>query len=220
MVGAHIDIGTRVQALTLLEIGMPVSEIIKITKVSKPSIHRLRKTALERRYAPEVCKVILAAYVEDAPKSGRPVKAIEAVEELVISTVSKNSTTCKLSCQRIADSIAPTALISARTVHRILKRRGYRALKPTYKPGLTAENKLARLKWCLDHKDWTLEDWKNVIWSDETSVTMGGQRGRRRIWRLQSEAYLNHCIRRRWKGFKQFMFWGYFLYDLKGPCYI
>jgi hypothetical protein len=25
--------------------------------------------------------------------------------------------------------------------------------KPTRKPGLTKDNKLARLKWCLDHKD-------------------------------------------------------------------
>jgi hypothetical protein len=49
---------------------------------------------------------------------------------------------------------------------------------------------------------------------------MGGQRGRRRVWRLQTEAYLKYCIRRRWKGFKQFMFWGCFSYDKKGPCHI
>ena len=77
-----------------------------------------------------------------------------------------------------------------------------------------------RLKWCLDHKDWTLEDWKNVIWSDETSVTMGGQRGHVRVWRTTSEVYNKHCIRRRWKGFKEFMFWGCFSYDKKGPCHV
>jgi len=49
---------------------------------------------------------------------------------------------------------------------------------------------------------------------------MGGQRGRIRIWRLASEAYEKHCIKRRWKGFKEFMFWGCFSFDKKGPCYI
>jgi len=49
---------------------------------------------------------------------------------------------------------------------------------------------------------------------------MGGQRGRLRVWRTSSEAYHYHCIKRRWKGFKQFMFWGCFSYDKKGPCHI
>jgi hypothetical protein len=35
-----------------------------------------------------------------------------------------------------------------------------------------------RLKWCLDHRG---EDWRYVIFSDETSVQLGGVRGRRRV---------------------------------------
>jgi len=59
-----------------------------------------------------------------------------------------------------------------------------------------------------------------VIWLDETSVIWGGQRGRLRVWQIEEEAYYNYYIRRRWKHFKEFMFWGCFSYDLKGPCYI
>jgi hypothetical protein len=40
------------------------------------------------------------------------------------------------------------------------------------------------------------------------------------VWRLPREAYDKHCIRRRWKGFSEFMFWGAFSYDKKGPCHI
>jgi hypothetical protein len=50
-------------------------------------------------------------------------------------------------------------------------------VKPTKKPGLTDKMKAARLKFCQDHADWTLEDWKNVIWTDETSVVLGHRRG-------------------------------------------
>jgi transposase len=73
----------------------------------------------------------------------------------VIKTISKNSTIWELSTQKIADMISPLVKggISARSVHRILRRRGYKPMKPTRKPGLTKENKLARYNWCLAHKD-------------------------------------------------------------------
>jgi hypothetical protein len=66
-------------------------------------------------------------------------------------------------------------------VYRVLKEHGYGVYKRTIKPGLTKKQMAERLKWCLEHKDWTLEDWKNVIWTDETSVQLGGVRGRRRV---------------------------------------
>ena len=168
------DVGTRLQALTMLETDHKIPEIITATNLSERSIYRLRKVAKERGYNPDVSKKLLLAYVEDAPRIGRPKKATKEVEEMVIRTISKNSTTRELSTQKIADTLSPLVRggISSRTVHRILRRRPYKPSKPTRKPGLTNENKLARLKWCLDYKDWTLEDWKNVIWLDETSVTM------------------------------------------------
>jgi hypothetical protein len=59
-----------------------------------------------------------------------------------------------------------------------------------------------------------------VIWLDKTSVTWGGQRGRIRVWCTSKEAYLHCVIQQQWKGFKQFMFWGSFLYKEKGPCHM
>lgn len=76
-----------------------------------------------------------------------------------------------------------------------------------------------RLKWCLQHQDWTLEDWKNVIWSDETSVVLLHRRGGYRVWRKVDEAFVRSCIRERWKGYSEFMFWGCFSYDRRGPCH-
>ena len=216
------DNGTRVQALTLLQKKTPILEIMADTGYSKGAIYEILKKAKQRGYDPEKDKKVLIAYVEDAPRSGRPKKCTPEVEEEVIKIISKNSTTRQLSTDMIASMLTPLVKggISARSVHRILRRRGYKPCKQTSKPGLTAENKLTRLKWCLEHKDWKLEDWKKVIWSDETSVTWGGQRGRIRVWRRSDEAYLYHCIRRRWKGFKQFMWWSCFSYDEKGPWHI
>ncbi|KAL6167944.1 hypothetical protein ACJQWK_05613 [Exserohilum turcicum] len=110
--------------------------------------------------------------------------------------------------------------ISRTTVWRVLREAGYRKTKPTRKPGLTQEMRSARLKWALNHKDWTLEDWKNVIWTDETSVVLNHRRGGYRIWRKADERVVKSCIRERWKGYSEFMFWGCFSYDKKGPCHI
>lgn len=77
-----------------------------------------------------------------------------------------------------------------------------------------------RLKWALDYKDWTLDDWKMVIWTDETSVVLGHRRGGYRVWRRLEERAVKSCIRERWKGYLEFMFWGCFSYDKKGLCYV
>jgi transposase len=154
------DAGTRIQALTMLQNKTPIAKIIEATGYKERNIYRILKTAKERGYNPDKSKTLYLSYVEDAPRSGRPKKATPEVEEQVIKAISKNSTTRELSTQKIADIISPLVKggISARTVHRILRRRGYKPCKPTRKPGLTKENKIARLNWCLAHKDWTLED--------------------------------------------------------------
>lgn len=75
----------------------------------------------------------------------------------------------------------------------------------------------ARLKWCLEHENRTHEQWKDVVWSDETSVLLNHRRGGYRVWRRAEERVLKSCIRERWKGACEFMFWGAFSYDRKGP---
>jgi hypothetical protein len=105
-------------------------------------------------------------------------------------------------------------------VWRVLRAAGYNKTKPTRKPGLTKKMRQERLDWCLTYKDWSLKDWKNVIWSDETSVVLNYRRGGYRVWRKADELFTKSVIRERWKGYSEFMFWGCFLYDCKGPCHI
>ena len=180
--GPH-DNGTRIQVLTLLQEGQTIDYIKEKTKYSKSTIYELLKWAKARGYDPEKDSRILLAYVEDAPRIGRPKKLTEAIEQLIIDTISKNSTTRELSTAKIAAIVSPLVKggLSDRSVHRALRRRGYKPVKPTKKPGFTEANKITRLKWCLDHEHWTLDDWKKVIWSNETSVTWGDQRGRIRV---------------------------------------
>ena len=59
-----------------------------------------------------------------------------------------------------------------------------------------------------------------MLWSDETSVIYGQRRGGEKVWRTIYERNEASCRRNRWKGFSEFMFWGCFSYDYKGPCHV
>ncbi|KAI1000073.1 hypothetical protein K3495_g8125 [Podosphaera aphanis] len=80
--------------------------------------------------------------------------------------------------------------VSERVLHNELKNRGY-ALHPALKkPPHSEVNKRKRLEWAEAHKDWSDEDWMNVLWTDETWVT-GEQHNRYWITRKFCILYLN-----------------------------
>ena len=60
--------------------------------------------------------------------------------------------------------------VSRMTISRALKSAGYRAVKKGKKPLLTARHRRRRLEFAKTYVNWTLEDWKRVVWSDETKV--------------------------------------------------
>ena len=108
--------------------------------------------------------------MENAPKPGRTKMPQETVD-LIISIITKNSTTRAWSCARISREASKSSIVvSPSTVYRILKDNNYSSCKQTVKPGLTLDMKKARYDWCKAHEHWEIEDWKNVIWTDETSV--------------------------------------------------
>lgn len=161
--------------------------------------------------------VILDIHVQDAPRPGRPAKQADVRDE-ILQKVRRDRYGREKSCALISSELG--GRVSPITVWRVLRTAGLQKTKPTRKPGLTVAMRKARLEWCLAHAHWTLEDWKLVIWLDETAVVLLHRRGGYRVWRLLEERMVRSCIRERWKGYTEFMFWGSFSYDKKGPCHV
>jgi hypothetical protein len=184
--GSHYcSIGTRMLALTRKRDGVEIPLITQETGMLRSAIFRLQEKAISRGWSSHSTnkQVVEPYHVDDAPRTSKP-KTSTATAEFILKTMLKNSTTRGWSCNRIASEVSGTPgwqPVSASTVYRVLKEHSYGVYKRTVKLGLTKEQMQERLKWCLEHKDWTLEDWKNVIWTDETSVQLGGVRGRRRV---------------------------------------
>src|SRR5579859_2491817 len=62
------------------------------------------------------------------------------------------------------------------------------------KPFLTMKHKHDRLAWARKYRDWTVEDWKPVIWSDELSIVLGRKSRRHRCLQKPGNAFLSrHC---------------------------
>ena len=59
---------------------------------------------------------------------------------------------------------------SARTVRRRLYAAGLKGLIAPEKPALTAIHRRQRLQFAQDHQNWTIAEWKNGVWTDETPI--------------------------------------------------
>jgi hypothetical protein len=59
------------------------------------------------------------------------------------------------------------------------------------RPWLRLKQKVAR----LNHINWTEEDWKRVVWSDEMGMHTDANQGFKWIWRYPEEEYHEYCCR-------------------------
>ena len=196
--------------------GATLERIESITQMKRRSLQYLFKKALDRGWHPTTNPLILDGYIIDAPRAGKKLKVTREFEQRILKKVTTDRFGREKSCAYIAAECG----CSAQTVWRVLRRHGYRKTKPTKKPCLTKAMKEARLQFAMQYKDWTIDDWKNVIWSDETGVVLHHRRGGYKLWRLAQENTKKSSIRPRFKKATEFMFWGAFSYDRKSPCLI
>ena len=143
------DIGIRIQCLTLIFYGVPMDQVVSWTGVSRSGIYCYIRVSKERGFNPSVSSHILAQYVTDKPRSGRPTVVTDAIRTKIEATITKNSTTRQYSLKEIAEKCG----VSAATVHRVIRKLGYKCVKPTVKPALTKEQKQARLDFCKKYKN-------------------------------------------------------------------
>jgi len=54
------------------------------------------------------------------------------------------------------------------TTHTTLRRMGYNSRRPHRVSLMSSTNRKKRLQFARAHYNWTVEDWKNVAWSDES----------------------------------------------------
>ncbi|KAF2882230.1 hypothetical protein ILUMI_23953 [Ignelater luminosus] len=77
-----------------------------------------------------------------------------------------------------------------------------------HKPLLTNKQMKNRMVWARAHKNWTLEEWGTVVWSDESRFEVSIGDTRSRVIRTKSEAFNTDCLRTKVKFPVSIMVWG------------
>ncbi len=84
--------------------------------------------------------------------------------------------------------------ISEHTTHWTLKQMNYSSRRPHRVPLLSAKNRTRRLQFTQAHQNWTIEDWKNFAWSDESPFLLQHSDSRVRIWCKEHESMDPSCL--------------------------
>ncbi|KAM7290631.1 putative nuclease HARBI1 isoform X1 [Ixodes scapularis] len=118
-----------------------------------------------------------AGRIENLPRGHRP-RATTSEEDSQIVAASRRDPT--LTAKEIRDELQLAA--SPYVVRRRLHEGSLHTRVPVRKPLLSAINKSKRLAFAEEHVSWTVDDWRMVLFSDESTFTT--KRGQRqRIWR-------------------------------------
>lgn len=172
-VDRRFSVAQRSQCLTMLALKVPRKQIRDLLGISEATQSNILKKARDQGYDPAVDMRVLQHYVEDGTRSGRPREIGDDIKHQIVETIESSYA----GRAKTADVLAYEAGISVSSVLRILHDAGLKVVKPTTKPGLSSEQRATRLKFCKEHEHWTLDDWKKVIFTDETSVILGVRRG-------------------------------------------
>ena len=158
---------TTITTITsLLTTGHSYASIKAQTGASAGAITKIRQD-----YCPEVAvssgghpKKLTTAnilYTKCVIRTSKIKNAVQASKTL--STLNNNNITP----QTVCNALKSTGMISVAKQRKLL---------------LVARHRKARLEFAERHLEWTVEDWKKVLWSDETKINRFGSDGRDQVW--------------------------------------
>lgn len=147
----------RIQIITLHAQSITMVEISRQTKVKlgtvKDVIHKWK----------------LHHTVRDLPKTGTPAKVDDRTRRRLTRMIQKGEVK---SCTELAQAASSEGIIniSSRTARRELHKAGLKVMHMIRRPMLTRAHKKKRLDFSQAHRDWSIDMWKEVIFSDETII--------------------------------------------------
>ena len=84
--------------------------------------------------------------------------------------------------------------VSVSTVKRRLRAAGLTGRVTGRKSLLRWQNKKKRLAWAMKHRQWTTENWKKVVWTDESKFEIFGSSRRVFVRRRVSKRMVPQCV--------------------------
>ncbi|KAG0897627.1 hypothetical protein G6F33_013416 [Rhizopus arrhizus] len=158
--------------------GFSYHKIAKIVKVSSSTVHKVRlELGLPARN----------------DKGGRPKALTKREQQHLVRAVTADGLENAVQAQQSLEQSLGKS-VSVDTVRRALKDAGLVSFVKPKKPLINERNRKRRLQWARQHIDWTVNDWMNVIWSDETKVNRFGSDGKSYAWKVPGKPLKKHQL--------------------------
>lgn len=140
-------------------------------------------------------------------KSGRP-RITTKAENRILKKIIKENRRARAGELTVLWRDAIKKDVSVDTCKRVMRRMGYGFYTAKEKPLLTKKQKTNRVKFAQKHRNWTADQWRRIIWSDESKfeVTVGDERSK--VIREKGEAFHKDCLKRKVKFPASVMIWG------------
>lgn len=189
----QISSSTTDSIVALLHQGLSTREVAKRVGISQSTVVKVA-----REHVPERSGV----------KAGRPGKLTQRQKNLIVRKVTSGQVDTAVDMQRYINS-DENIYASVETIRNCLKKAGLKSFAKVKKPLLQGRHIKQRLAFALKHQHWTVEDWKRVVWSDETKVNRMGSDGRKWGWRARNARLQPYHVQATLKhGGGSIMVWG------------
>jgi len=115
------------------------------------------------------------------PRSGRPQKYDDRAKRLIGQIIENGEATTATGAHKIATRDHHID-ISLRSVRNILHELGIHVRHATRRPKLSRNHRKERMKFAKEHLKWDVEQWKQVLFTDETIITSLPMDSRHLVW--------------------------------------
>jgi hypothetical protein len=183
----------RANILVLSESGLSARQIASKTGLGESTVARVINETLSEK---------------ENVKLGHPSKLSSLDRRRIVSSITTGKADNAVQATHLINP-ALTSPISAQTICNILNATSLKAVVKKKKPLLSIKHRQRRLNFALKYKNWTMEDWTRVIWSDETKINRIGSDGRMYVWKKRGGPLQDKEIQETVKfGGGSLMVWG------------
>ena len=178
---AEISVGKRHSVITLRKEGYSVRQIAGKLNISRNGVHNIIK-----RFDTE------GRIVNKAGRGRKRCTSQQQDNYLRVSSLRERRLTSSDLTRQL--NAAHRSNVSKSTVKRRLKEAGLRGCVAVRKPLLRPQNRRKRLQWAKEHASWTVQQWKRVLWTDESKFEVFGSHRRVYVRRRDTEKFHKDCV--------------------------
>jgi transposase len=169
--------------ISLIRRGKATKDIVQATGVSRAQVIRMKNRDNPNR---------------ERPHGGRPGVIPKFTKQVILFKVRRGYLLLAKDVQKYLWSLGH--MISYSSTTHLLRSLGLKSLFKKRKPLVRDIHRKRRLQWARKHRHWTVEDWKKVIFSDETKINRWGSDGAQITWKHKDDPIQPHNIQTQLKG--------------------